>query len=340
MTATSARRRPGPLISVITPTRNRLPLLMQALDSVTAQSWESWEHIVVDDGSDDGTREEVERRAARDPRVRYIQRGGDKGGANVCRNLGVREAHGAFVVFLDSDDLLEPHCLEHRVAVMERNADLDFATFQTAVFTERPGDLGRTYDPRLSGDDLLRFLYFEPPWIITAPIWRKAAVEALGLFDEALPSWQDIDLHVRALAGGMKYLRHPEVDHHVRWQTEPDKVSILQRRCPRHLAAAAPILEKFEAVVRKGPGMTWTRQRALCSLYFFVAENWVGAGDLRAGLRTWRAIRQRGLGSPWLHFWGGVMLRLKAFGGPAGDRLAHKWKGWARLRLEPELVTP
>src|SRR5438309_1651106 len=85
---------------------------------------------------------------------------------------GFRTARAELVVFLDSDDLLEPHCLGRRVALMARNADLDFATFQTAVFRRTPWDLGRQLNPELLGDDLLRFLFFECPWIITAPVWR------------------------------------------------------------------------------------------------------------------------------------------------------------------------
>ena len=60
------------LVTVITPTKNRLPLLREAMESVQRQTLEEWEHIVVDDGSDDGTAEEVARRAAIDSRLRYV----------------------------------------------------------------------------------------------------------------------------------------------------------------------------------------------------------------------------------------------------------------------------
>ena len=124
----------NPVVAVITPTKNRLKLLCEAMDSVQRQSFDAWEHIIVDDGSDDGTAEEVARRAAADPRIRYLRRTGEKSGANVCRNIGVRESRAEFIVFLDSDDLLAPSCLGRRVEIMQRNLDLDFATFQTAVF--------------------------------------------------------------------------------------------------------------------------------------------------------------------------------------------------------------
>src|SRR5208282_5999487 len=127
-------------VTIVTPTKNRFKLLCEAMDSVQQQSFSDWEHIIVDDGSDDGSIEEVERRAAADPRIRNIRRSGEKAGANVCRNIGIRAARGEFVMLLDSDDLIEQHCLAQRVSAMQRNPDLDFAVFPGHVFTEKIGD--------------------------------------------------------------------------------------------------------------------------------------------------------------------------------------------------------
>ena len=327
----------SPQVSVITPTRNRLPLLIQALDSVAAQTFADWEHIVIDDGSDDGTARMMCARAAADPRVRYLVREGERSGGNICRNLGLRSAKAPLVVMLDSDDLLEPDCLERRVAVMRRNADIDFATFENGAFVETIGELDHRVGHDLLGDDLARFLYFELPWIITGPIWRRDALLRLGLFDEDLLSWQDVELHVRAVAAGCRYLRFPEIDHHIRWQPEPTRTSIEQRRSPRHLSAALGVLERLEAHVRGGPGMTWVRRRALCSLYFFVAELWLGLGDLRSALGAWRMIRTRRLGPAYLHLSGALLLALARTGAPTVTAI-RKWKGLLRLRTVPELV--
>jgi len=332
----------APRISVITPTKNRLKLLCEAIDSVHQQCFDRWEHVIVDDGSDDGTAEELARRSADDPRIRYLQRTGEIRGASACRNIGIKESRGEFIIFLDSDDLLAPDCLARRVDLMERNLDLDFATFQTAVFKEAPGDLRKEWDTELLGDDLMRFLFFECPWIITAPVWRRASLLRLGLFDESLLSWQDIDLHIRALMAGFRYLRFSQIDHHVRWQFEPTKVSIQQRRSPRHLEAANDIVEKFERLIREGPGMNWVRQRALCGLYFFIAQHWVAAGSLSRALQSWNRIQRKQLGSRTLYASGIVLLALQALGLPTRNvdgRFANKWKGWMRLRTNPELVT-
>jgi glycosyltransferase involved in cell wall biosynthesis len=330
----------APVISVVTPTWNRQALLMQAMDSLAAQDFANWEHIIVDDGSNDGTVEEVQRRAANDPRIRWMTRSGENSGASVCRNIGWRAARADLVVFLDSDDLLDPDSLSQRHAAMSRNRDLDFCVFRTGVFVENPGDLNRELDPEMIGDDLLRFLLFEVPWQTTAPTWRRTTLERLDGFDQTLPSWQDVDLHIRAIASGLRYLRFPRVDHHMRWHWEDTKVSIMQRRSPDHLRAAPAIVEKFERIVREGPGMTWSRQRALCGLYFMVALLWVEAGYLREGLSVWRRVRSRRLAGMPLHLAGAVLLRLRAWAGPRKivERVINKWRGSARMRTNPDLV--
>src|SRR5580692_4932038 len=98
------------------------------------------------------------------------------------------------------------------------------------------------------------------------------------------------------------------VDHY-----RPD---VEQSRSPHHLDAAVQVIEKLEAHVRGGPGMNWVRQRALCSLYFFVAECWVERGDLRPALATWRAVRTRRLGPSGLHLAGALLLALASAGAP------------------------
>jgi glycosyltransferase involved in cell wall biosynthesis len=328
-------------VAIITPTFNRVALLAETLDSVAAQTFDDWEHIVVDDGSDDGTAEMMRSRMAADPRLRYIVRDSDPRGANACRNIGARATQAPLIVFLDSDDLLAPDCLSRRVGVMQHNHDFDFATFQSGIFIERPGDHqnGRVFDAQLIGDDLARFLRFEAPWQTTAPIWRRETLMWLGLFDESLLSWQDIELHVRALCAGCRYVRFPEVDNHIRWQNEETKISVQQRRSPRHLDGAINVIERLEGHVRRGPGMNFAWDRGLCSLYFFVAELWVDRGDLRRALDTWRHIVGRGLGTASLHREGAVMLALKRSRAPLAGQIVHKWKGWARFRTQPDLIS-
>ncbi len=184
---------PVPTVSIVTPTKNRLRLLTEAMDSVAAQTCGNWEHLIVDDGSDDGTEPFVRTKAAADSRVRFIKREGTKSGANVCRNIGIRASRGAFVVFLDSDDLLSPDCLSDRVNIMQRNQDLHFCIFRAGIFRIEPNDTTILWHTQSPGSDLDRFLQHECVWDVTGPIWRRDVFDQFGFLDDSLLSMQDLN---------------------------------------------------------------------------------------------------------------------------------------------------
>jgi GT2 family glycosyltransferase len=331
----------SPVVSVITPTKNRMKLLGEAIDSVQRQTVDAWEHVIVDDGSDDGTCEEVTRRASDDGRVRYIRRASEKSGANVCRNIGIAESSGEFIVFLDSDDLLRPQCLEARVDIMQRNPSLDFAVFRAGVFVESLGDLQRLYHPQDPGDDLLRFVSHECVWEISGPIWRRRFLQGIGCFDESLLSMQDLELHVRAICARGKYICWPDVDHDIRWQEDSTKTSVRHFRDPYYINAAERVQEKIADTVIGSGLLTWSRQRALLGLSFGAAESSARASSLSDAWKIWNRGCRRQRASAHLQFAGCLMLWMAQQDmGPEGfsSRLVNKWKGWVRFRQEPALL--
>src|SRR5215211_4578336 len=102
-----------PLVSVITPTYNYGALIGETLDSLRRQTLTDWECVVVDDGSTDDTAEVVARFAEGEPRVSYVRQANARQAA--AKNNGLARARGAYVQFLDADDLLEPLKLERQV---------------------------------------------------------------------------------------------------------------------------------------------------------------------------------------------------------------------------------
>ena len=96
-----------PFFSIVIPTYNRADLIGLTLDSVLSQEFDSFEVLVVDDGSQDGTAAVVQARA--DPRLHYLPKANAERGA--ARNYGLARALGQYVLFLDSDDLLHPNHL-------------------------------------------------------------------------------------------------------------------------------------------------------------------------------------------------------------------------------------
>ncbi|MBQ8704673.1 MAG: glycosyltransferase [Bacteroidales bacterium] len=96
--------------SVIIPVYNVEPWLRECLDSVLRQTCGDWEAVCVDDGSTDRSGEILEQYAQRDNRIKAIHQ--PNGGLSAARNTGLDNAHGDYVLFLDSDDWLEPNTLE------------------------------------------------------------------------------------------------------------------------------------------------------------------------------------------------------------------------------------
>jgi glycosyltransferase involved in cell wall biosynthesis len=330
-----------PKVAVITPTKNRLKLLCEAIDSVRAQTFEAWEHIIVDDGSCDGTAEEVRRRAESDPRIRYIERTGSKAGANVCRNLGIRESPCDLIVFLDSDDLLRPGCLEMRVGIMNRNADLDFAVFRAGIFIQSIGDFPRLYHEQDRGDDLLRFLSHECVWEISGPVWRRAFLEKVGCFDEMLLSMQDLEMHVRAICAGGKYIFLREIDHDIRGNSDPTRTSTRHFGEPAYIEAAERVGDSLFNSVKNAGLLTWSRQRALLGLSFGHSQCWLSVGSADRAIKTWNEGCSRHGGPLHVRLLGLGMLQLLRLGcSDAGliSRMVNKWKGWNRFRQEPKLM--
>ena len=104
----------GPDVSVIITTRNRLDLMREAVDSVRGQTFQSFELIVVDDASDDGTPGWID--AEPDIRAIHTPTPSER---SIARNAGAEAARGRYVMFLDDDDRLRPDALQRLVSALE-----------------------------------------------------------------------------------------------------------------------------------------------------------------------------------------------------------------------------
>lgn len=112
-----------PRFSVIIPAYNAAGFISRAIDSVLAQTWPAHEIIVVDDGSNDATPEQV---AAYEDRVRYLHQ--ENAGVSAARNAGARAASGDWLAFLDADDWFYPDRLKWHARWIAQDSNLDFLT--------------------------------------------------------------------------------------------------------------------------------------------------------------------------------------------------------------------
>ena len=115
-------------VSVIIPAYNQATFIPKAVASLQAQTLDSWECLVVDDGSTDNTAEIVANIALSEPRVRLLQK--QNGGSASARDMGLQQVQGEFIQFLDADDTIAPNKLEQQVQLMEReHLDISYTAF-------------------------------------------------------------------------------------------------------------------------------------------------------------------------------------------------------------------
>lgn len=131
------------LVSVIVPVYNAEKFIREAMDSVRAQTYESWELLLVEDGSSDGSVDVITDYIAekQETRIRLIRQPSNQGAA-CARNRGVREAVGRYIAYLDADDLWAPEKLEHELRFMEEK-DAAFAFTGYEFADERGVGLGK-----------------------------------------------------------------------------------------------------------------------------------------------------------------------------------------------------
>src|SRR5262245_56929726 len=177
-----------PLISCIVRVFNGEGYLREALDSILAQTYRPLEVIVADDGSTDGTARVV---ASFGGQVRYIRQTNQ--GPSTARNLGIRVVIGAFIAFLDADDLWHPQKLERQIDRFNARPELDYCVTHAQNFwiPELNAEAKRYQRHRIS-----RPL---PAYVTGTLMARRALFNTIGLFNYALAHGDSTEWFLRAV---------------------------------------------------------------------------------------------------------------------------------------------
>jgi hypothetical protein len=185
---------PKPSLTVFTtffrPNRIHLD---EAIRSVLSQSFSDFEYLLINDGDrDEGTRIEE---TFRDPRIRVIN-SPSRLGLMQCRRLGLSEARGDLIAFLDSDDVAAPDRFMQQVAFLEQNSDYVLAGSFLQFIDEQSRSLGLRSYPVDDIDIRSRILEFNPI-AQTSVIARRAALLAAGSYTPEFEWAEDYDLWLR-----------------------------------------------------------------------------------------------------------------------------------------------
>ena len=199
-----------PFISAIIPVYNAERCnggyLIEALESVAAQTFRNFEVIVVDDGSTDGSVELLEQFIASHPDLTIRLERKENGGQSSARNLGAELAAGEWLAFLDQDDIWLPDRLQTVVPYLNDSVDLVYTDadtinengeVETLGIHARLGAGGK--QPKTSLSDCMYGDCFVMPGVTTV---RKEMFVRIGGFDERLSGYEDDDFFVRAVQAG------------------------------------------------------------------------------------------------------------------------------------------
>jgi len=113
------------LVSIITPSYNSSKFIVECVNSVISQTFQNWEMIIVDDCSNDNSRDIISELTAKDERLKSIFLEENVGAAE-ARNVAIKQARGKYIAFLDSDDIWVVNKLEKQIAFMNDN-DIAFS---------------------------------------------------------------------------------------------------------------------------------------------------------------------------------------------------------------------
>jgi glycosyltransferase involved in cell wall biosynthesis len=169
------------LVSVIIPAFNAAGDIRQTLNSVLAQTYQTIEVIVVDDGSSDETSSIVEEFVKKDPRFQLVRQ--SNAGVGAARNAAIRKASGKYIAPLDADDLWFPEKLEKQVACMEQCGNETGLVYCWSTLIDKRGECVGISDPCTIEGRLRHALVLRN--IITnasVPLFRAVALERVGLY--------------------------------------------------------------------------------------------------------------------------------------------------------------
>ena len=183
------------MISIVIPLYNKKELIVKTVQSILNQTYHNFEIIIVDDGSTDGSADEV--KTIKDSRIRLISQ--KNSGVASARNRGIKESQGDFVAFIDADDLWSPDYLYTLISLTQNypNCNVFASNYK---FRNIEGAI--TY-PKLksipfTGEHGILNNYFEVSSVSDPPLWtsavmiRKSAIESVNGFPIGIKSGEDL----------------------------------------------------------------------------------------------------------------------------------------------------
>ncbi|MEY2765003.1 MAG: hypothetical protein RLZZ205_1427 [Bacteroidota bacterium] len=215
-------------ISIVCPNFNKGAFIAETIESVLANTFQHWELIIIDDGSTDNSLDIIEAYVKKDHRIECIRQSNQGGAA--ARNAGMEKANGAYLLFLDSDDLLSPQCLEKRLCLAKKHPTGIGWVFPLLPFQGKFADQS-FIAPWIPPQDqfLERLIEHDITWTSMSPLWKTAAVVPEFRWNSLYPRLQDIEFHTHILLKGEPIFTFPEEEPDCYYRLDEQKLVIGSR---------------------------------------------------------------------------------------------------------------
>ncbi len=212
-----------PLVSIIIPAYNAAAFITETVSSALNQTWSEKEIIIVDDGSEDDTIEIVER--MQQPALRLIRQ--ENEGAAGARNVGLNAAAGAYIQFLDADDVMSPTKIEAQLRGLQFATPRSVASCAWAHFETDLAHAEYEPEPVWTIEDpiewLVRSLSGEGMMQPAAWLTPRSVIDDAGLWNESLSLHDDGEFFTRVLLNADRNVFVPDAT--VYYRTVPESLS-------------------------------------------------------------------------------------------------------------------
>lgn len=194
------------MISVVIPLYNKEASIKQSLMSVLSQSYQDFEVVIVDDGSTDGSVAKVEE--IQDSRIRLIRQ--ENGGPSKARNIGVKNAKGEWILFIDADDEMLPDAISNFAKYIEKIPNADMFLAEVVVNNAGNKKLSRTYQDGYVKNPFKEHVFGHLYQCSGTTVYRKSICLQYS-FDERVRRYEDLQRIFKLYRHFSLYLCHVPV---------------------------------------------------------------------------------------------------------------------------------
>lgn len=182
-----------PLVSVVIPVYNNELYLAKTIISVLKQSYDNTQILLINDGSTDNSKE-ICLSYLEDKRVMYFEH--ENKGSGYTRNVGISESKGAYIAFIDSDDVWHKDKLKKQMMLFQTDETIDIVYSRIEII-DAYDKLVSDYNIRLHSGNVLDHLYIDNFICTSSVVLKKNILEKTGMFDEQFRISQDYEFWLR-----------------------------------------------------------------------------------------------------------------------------------------------